>query len=212
MFELIKKDIDRYYQLERDDQDQPLSLLVKVRILITSHGLHVVASYRLASYIEQYWARGKLWKCLLLPIKGVSVLWEIVSIFLYGSLISRGAVVDEGFYICHVGGIVIGPVKIGKNFTTTNKITIGRGKVGKERGIPTIGDNVWIGTNVVLFGKVDIGSGVAIMPGTILSKSIASQTLVGGNPARILQRDFDNSSLLLGSNAVDESILDCEEK
>jgi serine O-acetyltransferase len=202
VFELIKQDIDRYYQLERDDPNQQLSLLTRIRILLISHGLHVVASYRLASFIDQYWRKGILWKCLLTPLKAVSVCWELVSIFLYGSQVTREAVIGGGFYIGHIGGIVIGPARIGDNFTITHNLTIGRGKAGNERGIPYIGNNVWIGTNVVLFGKIDIGSGVAVMPGTIISKNIADKVLAGGNPVRILQREHDNSSLLFGLDAV----------
>ena len=204
MFELIKKDINRYYRLEGDCPVQQLSVKDKIRIIISAHGLHVIASYRLAFYLDTLWSQNILWKILLLPLKIISVFWEQISVFMYGTMISREAVIGEGFYIAHIGGIVIGPAKIGENVSVTHNVTLGVGKIGKERGIPTIGDNVWITTGVVLFGKIDIGSGVAMMPGTVISKNIVSRALVAGNPGRVIQRDYDNSSLLFGSSAETE--------
>ena len=199
MFDVIKKDVQRYYQLEEDGLPTRLRLTGKLRVILSSHGLHVICSYRLASYIDTFWQRGAAWKVMLLPLKIVSVSWELLSVFLYGSLICREANIGPGFYIGHIGGIVIGPAEIGQNFTITHNFTLGAGKSGSGHGIPEIGDNVWIGTNVVVYGKIRIGSGVALTPGTILSKNIGDRILVGGNPARILNRDFDNSSLLFGT-------------
>jgi len=198
MFDLIKKDIFRYYQLEGGYPQKKLTRREKIRIIIINHGLHVVTIYRFGSFVDKLWKISLYWKIVMFPLKIISICLGQIAILLYGSLIIRGATIGGGFYIGHTGGIVIGPTSIGKNFTITHNLTIGQGKTGAARGIPIIGDNVWIATNAVLFGNIKIGSGVSIGPGSILSKSIGNRSFVAGNPARIIKRDYDNAELLFG--------------
>lgn len=46
-----------------------------------------------------------------------------------------------------------------------------------------IEDNVWIGMNVIVLGGVSIGEGSIIQAGSVVSKSIPSLSIAGGNPA-----------------------------
>ncbi len=50
-----------------------------------------------------------------------------------------------------------------------------------------IGNNVWIGANVVILPGVVIGDGVIIGAGSIVTKSIQSNVIVTGNPAKVLR-------------------------
>lgn len=56
-----------------------------------------------------------------------------------------------------------------------------------------IGSNVWLGLNVSVIGAT-IGPDVFVMPHTVVFKSIASNSVVGGNPATILKPRFDSRS------------------
>lgn len=47
----------------------------------------------------------------------------------------------------------------------------------------TIGDNVWIGLDVIILGGVTIGEGVIIQAGSVVSKSLPPFAIAGGNPA-----------------------------
>jgi len=47
----------------------------------------------------------------------------------------------------------------------------------------TIGNNVWIGAGVILLAGVTIGDNSVIGAGSVVTKSIASNTVVAGNPA-----------------------------
>ena len=71
--------------------------------------------------------------------------------------------------------------KIGKNCTIYPGVTIG-GKIGN--GCPTIGDNCFIGLGAKIIGKVNIGDNVIIAPNAVVVKNVASNSVVGGVPAK----------------------------
>ncbi len=57
----------------------------------------------------------------------------------------------------------------------------------------TIGNNVWIAANVVILPGVEIGDGAIIGAGSVVTKSIAANTLAAGNPCRPIRSisDYD---------------------
>jgi maltose O-acetyltransferase len=60
---------------------------------------------------------------------------------------------------------------------------------GVEFGKPvTIGDNVWIGGRAVINPGVVIGNNVVIASGSVVTKDVPDDIVVGGNPARIIKR------------------------
>ena len=68
---------------------------------------------------------------------------------------------------------------------------------GYEYGIGiTIGDSVWLGSNVVVNPGVHIGNNVVIGSGSVVTKDIPDNVVAVGNPCRILReiteadRDF----------------------
>jgi acetyltransferase-like isoleucine patch superfamily enzyme len=50
-----------------------------------------------------------------------------------------------------------------------------------------IGNNVWIGNNVVILKGVTIGDDAIIAAGSIVTKNIPAGYAVGGNPARVIK-------------------------
>jgi maltose O-acetyltransferase len=56
-----------------------------------------------------------------------------------------------------------------------------------------IGDNVWLGMNVMVLPGVKIGEGAIIQAGSVVSKSIPDLAIAGGNPAEVIRfRDKDH--------------------
>ena len=51
----------------------------------------------------------------------------------------------------------------------------------------TIGDDVWIGGNVVINPGVTIGSNVVIGSGSVVTKDIPDGVIAAGNPCRVLR-------------------------
>ena len=59
---------------------------------------------------------------------------------------------------------------------------------GYEYGIPiTIGNNVWIGGNVVINPGVTIGNNVVIGSGSVVTKDIPDNVIAVGNPCRVIR-------------------------
>ena len=50
-----------------------------------------------------------------------------------------------------------------------------------------IGDNVWIGMNAVILKGVIIGDNSVVAAGAVVTKSIAPNTIVAGNPAIVVK-------------------------
>ena len=56
--------------------------------------------------------------------------------------------------------------------------------------MPTIGDEVWIGVNTTIVGKVSIGDDVLIAPNAFVTCDIPSHSVVFGNPCIIKHKDY----------------------
>jgi acetyltransferase-like isoleucine patch superfamily enzyme len=54
-----------------------------------------------------------------------------------------------------------------------------------EKGI-RIGNNVWIGAGCVLLEGADIGSGSILAPNTVVASSIPENSIVQGNPGKVI--------------------------
>jgi acetyltransferase-like isoleucine patch superfamily enzyme len=51
-----------------------------------------------------------------------------------------------------------------------------------------IGDNVWIGMNAVILKGVTVGENSVIAAGAVVSRSVAANTVVAGNPAVVVRQ------------------------
>jgi acetyltransferase-like isoleucine patch superfamily enzyme len=58
---------------------------------------------------------------------------------------------------------------------------------GHIKKFVTIGDDVWIGSNCIVLPGVTIGSGAVVGAGSIITKDVPKNTIVAGNPARIIR-------------------------
>ena len=103
---------------------------------------------------------------------------------------------NYGLTILDVGKVTIGNnVLIAPNvsiYTAGHPIHPVSRNSGYEYGIPiTIGDNVWIGGNVVILPGVTIGDNVVIGAGSVVTKDIPANMIVAGNPCRIIRAITD---------------------
>lgn len=60
---------------------------------------------------------------------------------------------------------------------------------GGREGAPVIGNEVWIGINAAIVGKVTIGDDVLIAPNSYVNCDVPSHSIVFGNPCIIRHRE-----------------------
>ena len=93
----------------------------------------------------------------------------------------------SGCYFCHKGfGTVINPlVKLGKRVVIQHSVTIGE----IDEGVPTIGNNVFIGARAIIIGPIKIGSNVKIGAGAVVTKDIPDNCTAVGVPAKVIKNN-----------------------
>lgn len=95
---------------------------------------------------------------------------------------------------------IIGPVHIGNDVNLAQGVVVSglnhnyedTTRTINEQGVNTspiiIEDDVWIGANAVITAGVTIGKHCVIGAGSIVTKDIPDNTVIVGNPARIIQQ------------------------
>lgn len=64
-----------------------------------------------------------------------------------------------------------------------------------------IGNDVWIGINVILMDGVNIGDGSIVAAGSVVTKDVLPYTIVGGIPAKLIKMRFDNDTINVLQNS-----------
>ena len=80
-----------------------------------------------------------------------------------------------------------------------------------EYGIDvTIGDNVWIGGNVVICPGVTIGDNAVIGAGSVVTKDVPAWTIAAGNPCKVIRKitEEDRNKYFAGRQIDDEALED----
>jgi putative colanic acid biosynthesis acetyltransferase WcaB len=78
---------------------------------------------------------------------------------------------------------------IGNNCLLRHSTTIGVGatSIDYSGAAPVIGDNVDVGSNVVILGSIYVGDGAVIGAGSVVLNDVPAGAVVVGNPARVLR-------------------------
>ena len=66
----------------------------------------------------------------------------------------------------------------------------GSGHPAISKGPIIIGNDVWIGTNVIIFAGVKIGDGAVIAAESIVTKDVEPYSVCGGNPCKFIKYRF----------------------
>ncbi len=95
--------------------------------------------------------------------------------------------IGPGLTIWHWGPLIVNEKsRIGENCTIRPDVVIGY----KDRSgvAPKIGDNVTINSGSRIIGNgIEVGDNVIIAPGAVVTKSIPSNCVVAGVPAKIIK-------------------------
>lgn len=137
------------------------------------------------------------------------------------SIITNSIIEDYSYvsYSCTINNCSIGKfcsiakgVKIGLgkhpvNFISTSpifysptnplKIILSRELVFKENERVFIGNDVWIGANVVVLDGITIGNGAVIGANSVVTKDVLPFSIVGGVPAKEIKKRFSDDIINL---------------
>ncbi len=98
--------------------------------------------------------------------------------------------IGKGLYLGHAYNITVNPnAMIGDNCSIYKGVLIGQTNRGHNKGVPIIGNRVWIGVNAAIVGGITVGDDVLIAPNSFVNRDIPNHSVVFGNPCMIKHRD-----------------------
>lgn len=134
---------------------------------------------------SNYFASGNLiLRIIGMPIR---IIYMLFVQWILGIDIPDKTVIGANLNVWHGQGLIIHPACIiGDNVTLRHNTTIGQ-KNPLELP-PVIGNNVDISAHVMIIGNITIGDNVLIGGLTLVNKDVPSNSIVYGNPMKILPK------------------------
>lgn len=152
-------------------------------LIITTQGLWAIIVYRFSNYIF----KSKLPKIIKKPLLLISVICQKWIEITTGISIPYSCSIGDSFYIGHFGGIIINSnTIIGNNCNISQGVTIGVSGRGDKRGVPILGDNIYIGANAVIAGNIFIGNNCAIAANSLVLNTLQDSSTALGVPAKVI--------------------------
>lgn len=125
--------------------------------LLFDNGFQAVVFYRMASWCKRH----------RIPVLGP--LLARLGLLLTGADLSPRATIGPGLRISHGHGLVVGGwARIGSGALLLHGVTIGSPSEGRVDQMPTIGDNVFLGTGATLIGGITVGDDVLVGPHAVV--------------------------------------------
>lgn len=117
-------------------------------------------------------------------LNGVYSTLSIIAPVITGVSLDRSTEIGSALHIIHPGMVLIHPrARIGHRVGVMHGITIGTSPT--HPGMPTIGDDVFIGCGAVILGPVTIGDGARIAPNSLVITDVAPGATAIGVPAKV---------------------------
>jgi serine O-acetyltransferase len=155
-------------------------------IFFFTQGFWASSQYRIANYIYTNVHIPLLRQLLLFTCLIGQKIIEMST----GISIPASAKIGHSFYIGHFGGIIINSEAIiGTNCNISQGVTIGVSGLDEKRGIPIIGNEVYVGANSVVAGKIVIGNNVLIGACSMVNRSLSDSDVALGVPAVVVSQN-----------------------
>ena len=139
-----------------------------LNILFNEQSLWALLHYRIASAVY----RKPLPGIVKRPVMMGLALWQKLIEILTGISISPQARIGRGFCIWHFGNVFIGPgVRIGEMCNVSPGVMLGVSGSGADRGSPTLGNRIYVGSNAVVAGRIFVGDDAAIAANSLVSRT-----------------------------------------
>lgn len=148
------------------------------RLFLTTRVFRLIRFYRWTKYFQDK--------------RSCFVLYQFCRIFYHRLCVKCGcdipshATIGGGFKLIHPNGIVINSkAVIGDNVTMLSGALIG----SNHTGVPTVGDNVYIGAHALVIGNVHIGNNATIGAGAIVTHDVPDNAVAICDAAHIIRKD-----------------------
>ena len=169
MFELVKDDVLRYYNLTGRNKSK-VSLLGIVSAFFGMKMTPVIL-YRMSHF------------CYKKRIPVIGKIFSLLNFIIFGVEIASNCEIGGGFFIPHSQGVVIGASKIGVNATIYQQVTLGAKNVDipfNHANRPVLGDNVVIASGAKVLGGIRIGDNVIVAANAVVMQSCDDNVLLVG--------------------------------
>jgi serine O-acetyltransferase len=148
-------------------------------IVFFSQGFWAIFQYRIAHLVYRK-IKIPLVRQILIYF---CLIWQKWIEILTGISIPASVRIGHSFYIGHFGGIILNAkTKIGDNCNISQGVTIGVSGLDTNRGVPKIGNNVYVGVNSVIAGDIIINDNVLIGACSFINKDVEMNSVMLGNP------------------------------
>ena len=108
-----------------------------------------------------------------------------------GIRLGKNVFINQNCTFYDLGGIEIGDeAMIGPNvslITSGHPLSPAQRRTGVVASPIRIHRNVWIAAGVTVIGGVTIGENAVVAAGAVVTRDVPPDTLVGGNPARVIR-------------------------
>src|SRR3954453_20653390 len=125
-------------------------------------------------------------------------LWRLPPFYATGggdTTVGRNVFINQNCTFYDLGGIDIADdVLIGPNvslITSSHPLQPSERRAGVIAKPIVIERNVWIAAGAIIIGGVTVGENSVVAAGSVVTKNVPANTLVGGNPARVIRSIAD---------------------
>jgi serine O-acetyltransferase len=152
-------------------------------VVLTHQSLWIILQYRISRWVRHHVTVPVLRQVLRL----LCAIWRKTIELMTCCEFPNTAEIGRGMFIAHPYCIVIHcDAKIGDDCNLGHGVTIGIGGRGAARGVPRLGDRVFVGPGAKIFGPITIGNDVAIGANAVVTRDLPDGAVAVGVPARII--------------------------
>lgn len=198
-FQYLKQDLYRYFY--PNSTVSRVSVWRRLKLVVFTQAIWATVVYRFLRWV--------IHECKMPIVKSilkiVAAPVELLVQTFTGINIPADCEIGPGLYIGHYGAIFLhGEVKLGKFCNISQENTFGIAGRGDRRGVPEIGDFVYVGPGAKIIGKVKIGHRAAIGANAVVTKDVPDHAVVAGVPAKVISYKTSNDFIELNLKKHEE--------
>lgn len=154
--------------------------------ILTEQGLWALLQYRLDAAVY----RSQLPWLVKRPLRLVLTLWHKLVELTTGICLPCTVIAGPGLHLPHCGARVVnGGTVLGADCCISQGVTIGISGRGEHRGVPRIGNRVYLAANAVVAGKIVVGDDVVVGANSTVTRDVPAHCTVQGVPAVVVSQN-----------------------